>query len=205
MGEPAGATVERRPAPDSAAASPHGATAEHLPAPASEGVTDHLALLAGGRQDGAPLIQRLTPVQRPQTLLALQRTVGNAAVQRLMRPIAPTRPPAPLMPTDADHRSAPIWRSPRDGGDRPSPPAMIFRLVIERDDTDDASASDAGASAVPTAPSGPVAMTAQMTGLWFVPPRGTKFEPGPRDTQGLRIALKRLVASGYTPGLENAA
>src|SRR6266511_1685252 len=108
------------------------------------------------------MLRRLVPAQRPQALLALQRTVGNAAVQRRVRQVEQGRPHNSLTQSGPDGGSASLWQSvPRRDG-RAVPPTMLFRLVIERDDTDDDPASDPGVGAAPT---GPAAMTAQMTGL----------------------------------------
>src|SRR5215211_3937956 len=51
-------------------------------------------ILTGAGSDGVPRLRRLPTAQRLETILALQRTVGNAAVQRALRRLS-EREPAP--------------------------------------------------------------------------------------------------------------
>ena len=69
---------EHRPAPSASPAAP---------APTAVDGTAVRALTRPGDDPAAPL-RRLPPSQQQQTLLALQRTVGNLAAQRVLRPAA---------------------------------------------------------------------------------------------------------------------
>jgi hypothetical protein len=51
----------------------------------------------------------------------------------------------------------------------------------------------------------PVAMSFSLTGITFTVPENITFRAGPRLEQGLAVALRRLVGSGYQPGMENRA
>src|SRR5688572_32052946 len=66
-----------------AADSPRAQTATAEEVPSSEAAVDASRVFAGGG-DGLPALNRFASVQKHQTLLALQRTHGNSAVQRLL-------------------------------------------------------------------------------------------------------------------------
>src|SRR5688572_25807502 len=66
-----------------AADSPRAQTATAEEVPSSEAAVDAARVFAGGG-DGLPALNRFASVQKHQTFLALQRTHGNAAVQRLL-------------------------------------------------------------------------------------------------------------------------
>jgi hypothetical protein len=83
MSDQAHATADRSPAPDAPASQPQVAPAQEFAAPQAEGnVAAALRLFAGGGQDGVPSPRRFPAAQQHQALLALQRTVGNRAVNR---------------------------------------------------------------------------------------------------------------------------
>src|SRR5688500_10670189 len=75
----AGADSAARPGPTSAEES----------SSAGETAAGVVRVFAGGG-DGLPTLRRLAAVQQHQTVLALQRTHGNAAVQRLLTRDRPT-------------------------------------------------------------------------------------------------------------------
>jgi hypothetical protein len=80
------ATADRSPTPDPAAPRPQVAPAQPFAAPQADGrLAAAVRLLPGGGADDGPSPPRFAPAQRHHTLLALQRTAGNAAVQRLVQ------------------------------------------------------------------------------------------------------------------------
>jgi hypothetical protein len=85
MSDQAHATAERSQAFNAPASQPQMAPAQELAEPQADGrVAATVRLLAGGGTDDGSSRRRSAPARQYQALLALQRTVGNRSVQRLL-------------------------------------------------------------------------------------------------------------------------
>jgi hypothetical protein len=81
-----------------------GASASALAGAGKDGLSMVRRLLAEGGQDGLSEVQRFAPAQQHQTLRALQRTIGNAAVARQLDPGSPVLRRTPETEADGADR-----------------------------------------------------------------------------------------------------
>ena len=131
MGDSVGPSSEHRQVSPSNAPQPRSGTAEAVLAPSAETAAPLLGALKEGA-DGHGALRRMPGGHRPQTVLALQRTLGNAVTQQVLRRDTARairwEPPAPsatrsLM--EPDLASAPDQRMAEEGPRSSAAPAPL--------------------------------------------------------------------------------